>query len=58
MHHGSTVLDIVGNPAKRLSGRYWTDRDSRGELAFTERSKKIADDYLDAAELFGNGGGG
>ncbi len=57
MHHGSTVLDIAGNPPKRLSGRYWTDRDSRGGLAFTERSKKIADDYLDAVELFGNGGG-
>jgi len=52
MHHGSTVLDIVGNPAKRLDGRYWTDRDSRGELSFTERSKQIADDYLDAADLF------
>lgn len=52
MHHGSTVLDIVGNPAKRLDGRYWTDRDSRGELSFADRSKKIADDYLDAVELF------
>lgn len=55
MHHGSTVLDIIGNPAKRLDGRYWTDRDSRGELSFTERSKKIADDYVDAVGLFDGG---
>lgn len=52
MHHGSTVLDVIGNPAKRLEGRYWTDRDSRGELSFTERSPKIADDYIDAVKLF------
>lgn len=52
MHHGSTVLDIVGNPAKRLDGRYWTDRDSRGELLFTERSSRIAEDFTDAETLF------
>ena len=57
MHHGSTVLDVIGNPAKRLDGRYWTDRDSRGELSFTERSKKIADDYIDAVNLFSDAGG-
>jgi hypothetical protein len=53
MHHGSTVLDIAGNPAQRLKGRYWTDRDSKGELTFTERSKKLADDYVGAMDLFG-----
>jgi hypothetical protein len=52
MHHGSTVLDIAGNPAQRLTGRYWTDRDSKGELVFTERSKKLADDYIAAVEVF------
>lgn len=52
MHHGSTVLDVIGNPAKRLEGRYWTDRDSRGELVFLNCSKKIVDDYLDAKQLF------
>lgn len=53
MHHGSTVLDIAGNPAQRLKGRYWTDRDSKGELTFTERRKKLADDYVGAMDLFG-----
>lgn len=52
MHHGSAVLDAAGSPAHRLTGRYWTDRDSKGELRFDELSKRIADDVADAAELF------
>jgi hypothetical protein len=35
-----------------MEGRYWTDRDSRGELLFVHRSKKLADDYSGAQELF------
>jgi hypothetical protein len=52
MHHGSAVLDISGLPAKRLKGRYWTDRDSKGELDFLERRNRLADDYAGAANLF------
>lgn len=54
MHHGSTVLEIAGKPAKRMEGRYWTDRDTRGELVFIRRSGKLADDYEDAVHLFGD----
>jgi len=53
IHHGSAVLDISGCPARRLKGRYWTDRDSKGELEFAERNKKLADDFAEAAGLFG-----
>ncbi len=53
MHHGSTSLSIVGRPATRLHGRYWTDRDSRGELDFVNRSPSLADDYDSAVGLFG-----
>jgi hypothetical protein len=53
IHHGSTVFDVSGNPARRLKGHYWTDRDSKGELDFVERDKKkLADDFAEAAELF------
>ena len=52
MHHGSAVLDVSGCPAKRLKGRYWTDRDSKGELEFLGRSKKLADDFAEAAAFF------
>jgi hypothetical protein len=52
MHFGSTSLDISGKPATRLQGRYWTDRDSRGELDLDQRVRKDADDYESAARLF------
>jgi hypothetical protein len=52
MHHGSTSLDISGRPATRLKGHYWTDRDTRGELDFTERVGKSVDDYDSASALF------
>jgi hypothetical protein len=52
MHHGSAVLDISGSPANHLKGRYWTDRDSKGELDFAERVNKLADDFGSATRLF------
>lgn len=52
MHHGSTVLEVVACPAKRLTGRYWTDRDSKGELDFTERKVEFPDDYAGAVALW------
>jgi hypothetical protein len=52
IHHGSGVLSIVGSPAKRLAGSYWTDRDSRGTLALSRRSGKYAEDYSDGLDLF------
>jgi len=52
MHHGSGSLAISGNPAQRMTGRYWTDRGSKGELVFGSRSKRIVDDYEAAEALF------
>lgn len=52
MHHGSTTMDISGRPARRVTGRYWTDRDTRGELDFNVKHKKIADDFEEAVSLF------
>jgi hypothetical protein len=52
MHHGSSVLDVFGSPATRLRGRYWTDRDTRGELDLEDRSKTLADNFDGAASLF------
>ncbi len=50
IHHGSAVLSVTGSPAKRLEGGYWTDRDSKGQLKLTKRSKKMAEDYEEAKE--------
>jgi hypothetical protein len=52
IHHGSTSLKVSGKPATRLRGHYWTDRDSRGELNFTARNPKLADDYVTAEGIF------
>jgi hypothetical protein len=49
IHHGSTSLQIVGSPATRLHGHYWTDRGSQGGLDFAARAiKQYASDYLNA----------
>lgn len=56
MHPGATSLDVVGRPATRLRGRYWTDRDTRGELDFFTREKRHADDFATAEALFTSSG--
>jgi len=52
IHHGSGVLTIIDNPAKRLSGTYWTDRDSKGKLTLERRTRKLGEDFRDCADLF------
>ena len=52
MHHGASSLTISGSPGSRLHGRYWTDRDSKGALDFTEHGPHLADDYEEAERLF------
>ena len=52
IHHGSCSLALSGSPVERMKGRYWTDRDSKGELSFDKRNKALADDYLSATALF------
>jgi len=52
MHNGSAFLEISGRPASRIRGRYWTDRDTRGELDFDARRAGLADDLREAATLF------
>lgn len=55
MHHGSTALVVSGEPPRRLKGRYWTDRDTKGEMDFTERQGKVVDDFEEAESLFNSG---
>lgn len=52
VHRGSASLSITGLRPTRLRGRYWTDRESRGELDFTARKGHKAEDYDEAARLF------
>src|SRR5438093_1731750 len=45
IHHGAVMMDIHGTPARRLTGFYWTDRDSKGELTFEGRTKSVHSDF-------------
>lgn len=51
MHHGGLVLRLEGPPPEAMSGHYWTDRHSDGELEFRLVSRKRADDYRTAQAI-------
>ncbi len=51
IHHGSASMKIVGRPASRLTGHYWTDRDTRGELDMKWHKKETADDFESSERL-------
>jgi len=53
VHYGSLKLDIAGEPVSRLDGYYWTDRKTRGELAFDRRAIKEAVDSIAHAQGLG-----
>ena len=52
IHRGGAILNLSGTPVQALRGRYWTDRDTKGSLAFDQRAPKLADDYEMAQYLF------
>ena len=52
MHRGAAMFRLSGAPVDTMRGRYWTDRDTKGELVFKERCPTLADDYASAAVLF------
>jgi len=51
-HLGGALLKIYGDPAKRIEGEYWTDRDSKGKLSMTAHVPAIAQSFRDAEALF------
>ncbi len=68
MHYGAVLLEVEGNPAARLAGHYWTDRDSRGEILTGAHKTTVFPSFDAAREAFllagatdekpGQGGGG
>lgn len=52
MHRGAAMFRLSGSPVDTMRGRYWTDRDTKGELVFKERRSTHADDYAAATVLF------
>jgi hypothetical protein len=35
------MLEVHGSSIKNLSGFYWTDRDTKGEVSLESRSKNV-----------------
>ncbi len=52
IHHGSGVLSLVGNPVAKISGSYWTDRDSKGFIELIGHTRRVATDFSEAEALF------
>lgn len=46
-HDGTMVFEIIGDPASKLKGIYWTTRKTKGEVVLTKRCKERLDDFPD-----------
>lgn len=44
-HHGACTLDIVTKPERKLVGKYWTDRETKGEIDLTFKSKEYRETF-------------
>jgi len=52
IHHGAVILQIKGQPPIGLEGQYWTDRNTQGEMIFSEYSKKKINDFASASTAY------
>jgi SMODS-associating 2TM, beta-strand rich effector domain len=52
IHYGGMLLSIRGDPARKLDGEYWTDRETKGSVAFLDRAKQTSYEFNDAAARF------
>lgn len=51
VQYGAAQLEIIGDPAKGMNGEYWTERYTKGSLAFREHSPTLAQTYEEAEKL-------
>jgi len=52
MHYGAILLNIQGDPPTVISGQYWTDRNTRGDMTFRDHIKKRCYDFEKATRRF------
>ena len=52
LHHGGVLLRIQGEPVHSLSGEYWTDRHTQGELELIDRRPRITHSFDEAKRCF------
>lgn len=43
-HDGAIIFDIIEAPGKKLTGKYWTDRKTKGEIILAFYSKSILEE--------------
>ncbi len=55
MHFGSFLVEVHNDPVHALTGHYWTDRETGGDMEFAARSKNLATSYEQAALLIYGG---
>jgi hypothetical protein len=53
IHYGALAVQLSGSPPERIEGHYWTDRDTAGELALSDRRTAHVDDLVSARKLYG-----
>jgi hypothetical protein len=51
LHFGAFLVELHDDPVNALTGHYWTDRETAGDMEFAARSKKLATSYEQAAKL-------
>jgi len=51
IHHGGLVLRIEGASLDRMSGEYWTDRETKGEIRLHRLTKRVVNDFDTARSL-------
>ena len=58
MHFGGLLLETHGPPNRpeALTGEYWTDRKTKGQMTFGERTPKVFTRFADADRAFGASG--
>src|ERR1017187_9277507 len=50
IHYGAVWLRVIVEPAKKISGHYWTDRQSMGEIELSDQQKKKFQEFQSARD--------
>ncbi len=48
IHNGSFVMNVESEGKLSMSGHYWTDRNTAGELSFEHKDRRLSSSYDDA----------
>ena len=51
IHYGSFIIRPDGNRITSMEGHYWTDRNTKGAISYSERSMESADSFQSAKAL-------